>query len=107
MALEVPDFSLMGNKNLPPIVNTKKQPGNNKPIQNTTIELPMNKVKYFFLKKLQNAKIPYFNEKKKKKKYSIDHPRTSIWIEQAEGRKRGAPSLEGDHWEKLQPSHER
>ena len=50
LTLEMPDFALMGNKkDLPPIINTKKQPGNNKPIQNNTIELPMNKViKFFF-----------------------------------------------------------
>ena len=47
----MPDFSLMGNKNLPPIVNSKKQAGDNKLIQNNTIELPMNKVNFWlFLK---------------------------------------------------------
>lgn len=40
----MPDFGLMANKNLPPILNPRKQTGNNKPIQNNTIELPMNKV---------------------------------------------------------------
>jgi len=40
----MPDFALMGNKNLPPVLSAKKQGGNNKPVQNNTIELPMNKV---------------------------------------------------------------
>ena len=50
----MPDFALLGNKNLPPL-SAKKQGGNNKPVvQNNTIELPMNKVK----NSIKNAKTP-------------------------------------------------
>lgn len=70
LQLEMPDFSLMGNKNLPPITNVKKQPGNSKPIQNNSIELPMNKV-YIFINIYKFFKFYLYI-------YLKDYSRTSI-----------------------------